>query len=197
MPPAMVQKWAKEKGMSTKEAERRWKKAKVLAAREGRNPEITGIKKDWEYVVGIYRTMMKKKPKAESIDNRCLIECMLYTVINGQSPEHTIDNLTAKLFENDSSIQRKDSTIHVGDSYCADKKLRTFFDGEGKLRFSTEENVLIRPSSDPRLLELIAYADCLEVDNPLFDLFESYLGTLDDLYKRVTDAFSLVSQIET
>jgi len=194
MPPAMVKKWAKEKGMSTKEAERRWAKAKLLASKQGRNPEITGVNKDWEYVVGIYRTMMKKKPKTESLIHKSLIETMIDQVLNGKSPSQLIHSFFASSSSDSTPIRESDNTINVGDSYVQNKNLRTFFDGEGKLRFCTTENVLIRPNSDPRLLELVAYADCLSVDNPLFDVFESYEGSLEDLYDQVTSAYSLVTQ---
>ena len=72
MPPAMVKKWAKDIGMANKEAERRWRKAKLLASREGRNPEQTDQPEDWKYVVGIYKTMMRKRDKAEA-----MVEAML------------------------------------------------------------------------------------------------------------------------
>jgi hypothetical protein len=68
MPAAMVAKWAKEKGMSDKEAERRWDNALLMAAKQGRNPKITKQKDDWRYVVGIFKAMMgKKKKKAEDL----------------------------------------------------------------------------------------------------------------------------------
>lgn len=61
MPPAMVTKWAKEAGISDKEAERRWDNAKLQASKQGRNPEQTKQSADWQYVVGIFKAMMGKK----------------------------------------------------------------------------------------------------------------------------------------
>lgn len=191
MPAAMVAKWAREKGMSDKEAERRWSNAKLMAAKQGRNPEITKQPEDWRYVVGIFKTMMNKhrKKKAESL---------IHTVLQGTTPQDALDECLEEL--HNSLVDRTfdtqqviDTTRVIGISHQAEKPLKTFFDGYGELRFCTEDDILINPNSDSRLQELMLYAEALDVDNPLFDLFETYEGTLDNLYKRVTDAFTLAS----
>lgn len=184
MPAAMVKKWAKEKGMTSKEAERRWKKAKLLAAREGRNPDITNNKEDWKYVVGIYRTMMKKKPK--------VAEHLVCKVIEGGNPTKVIQNILHDLNQN---IPLYNPTINVGEDFSTRGSVKTFFDGTGCLRFCDESYILINPLSDYRLFELTQYADAMGVDSPLFDLLEDYEGPLEDLYRQVTDAFSLADNI--
>lgn len=185
MPAAMVKKWAKEQGFTNKEAERRWKKAKLLASREGRNPEDTGQQGDWKYVVGIYKTMMHKKgPK--------VAEHLICKVLEGMNPANAIHNVLCDLSQNFRSLN---STINVGADFDSRGDLKTFFDGYGNLRFCDENDILINPMSDYRLVELTQYADSLDTDNPLFDLFENYEGSLEELYKKVTDAFSLGTQL--
>lgn len=187
MPPAVVMKWASDKGMSDKEAERRWENAKLMAAKAGRNPEVTKQQDDWRYVMGIFKSMMGKKKTEAAV-------ALVDLVLEGVAPHHALDIYLA---DQRIPIREADDTIGIGVSFDAGMPIKTFFDGLGRLRFCTEDDVLIDPSSDSRLRELMQYADALDVDSPLFDLFESFEGNLATLYKQVTDAFSLVSQIGT
>jgi len=92
MPPAVVTKWAKESGFSTKEAERRWEKAKRLASGAGRNPEVTDQPEDWRYVMGIFKSMMSKneckKPKKSK--KREDVDALIDKVLEGSDPSDVL-----------------------------------------------------------------------------------------------------------
>lgn len=75
-------------------------------------------------------------------------------------------------------------------------KLRSFFDGYGDLRFCTEDDVLIDPSSDPRLEELIEFSNNLPADHELFSVFQSFTGTLDELHQAVVGSYHLAPVLE-
>ena len=123
-----------------------------------------------------------------------IVESLIDSVVDGSTPFNVLHSYIAAPGH---FVLTEDDTISVGVKYDSRGSLRTFFDGYGRLRFCTENDVLINPDSDHRLQELMQYADALDVDNPLFDLFESYEGSLDVLYKQVTDAFSLIPEIGT
>lgn len=74
----------------------------------------------------------------------------------------------------------------TGKAYVDGEALRTFFDGSGELRFASLDDVLIDPTSDERLSELVEYADNVSVDSHLFDLFDTFVGPLAELYAEVT-----------
>jgi hypothetical protein len=118
-----------------------------------------------------------------------LVESLIDLVLEGQRSQ---DVLQIYVIDPRTNIREANDTTGIGVSLDAEVPVKTFFDGSGRLRFCTENDVLIDPSSDSRLQELMQCADALDVDCPLFDLFERFEGTLDSLYKQVTDAFSLV-----
>lgn len=105
MPAAMVMKWAKEKGMSQKEAERRWENAKLMAAKAGRNPEITKKQEDWKYVVGIFKSMMGKKKTEESVMGEKKTENLIELVRSGVDPSALVDSVLDELHEATSDIE--------------------------------------------------------------------------------------------
>lgn len=123
-----------------------------------------------------------------------LVEAMVDSVLAGQTPHHVLQILLAGSVDR---MRGMNESIWTGKPIKAGECLRTYFDSYGDLRFcSLADDVLINPASDSRLQELMQYADALSVDSPLFDLFEAYEGTLEDLYQKVTDAFSLVGVME-
>jgi hypothetical protein len=121
-------------------------------------------------------------------------ESLIDRVVGGQSTHYV---LRSYLAEQQIRSREVIDTIDVGTSFQAGNPIKTFFDGQGRLRFCDENDVLINPASDYRLQKLMQFADALDVDSPLFDLFEQFEGNLDTLYRKVTDAFSLASQIGT
>ena len=78
----------------------------------------------------------------------------------------------------------------VGVKYSG-QKVRSFFDGYGALRFATTNNILINPTSDPRMEELIEYSVGIPADHELGDLFAEFHGSLDDLYNTVKKSWTL------
>jgi len=54
MPTNTVKKWAKEKGMTVKAAEKKWNKAKKLASDENKED-------NYAYTMSIYKKLMKKE----------------------------------------------------------------------------------------------------------------------------------------
>jgi len=68
-------------------------------------------------------------------------------------------------------------------------RLKTYFDCNGDLRFCTEDDVLIDPYSDQQMSEVARISNTLSVDNPLFDIFESFEGTLDELIAAIKSLY--------
>jgi hypothetical protein len=123
-----------------------------------------------------------------------LVEALIDMVVEGQAPEHVLQIPLAGSVDRMHGIN---VPIEIGKQLKAGESIRTYFDSYGSLRFcSLSDDVLINPASDSRLQELMQYADALSVDSPLFDLFESFEGTLEDLYQQVTDGFSLAGMME-
>lgn len=120
------------------------------------------------------------------------VDKLIGMVLEGRSPQYALQIYLADQW---TPLREASDTIGIGVLFDAENPIKTFFDGYGRLRFCTENDVLIDPSSDSRLQELMQYADALDVDCPLFDLFERFEGTLDSLYRKVTDAFYLARQI--
>lgn len=188
MPLPAIYSMAKRAGWSVAKAERAWGKIKdavVGAEIKGGSTIPANFDKwtseMWAYVMGSLRNAMKLKPSVES---------MIESVLRGTHPSEVL-----RKHLSDPSLNFRGVSSTIGTFYHKGESIKTFFDGSGVLRFSTEDDVLINPSSDYRLLELMEYADVMSVDSPLFDLFERYEGSLDSLYRRVTDEYSLISEI--
>jgi hypothetical protein len=120
-----------------------------------------------------------------------LIEQAIGSVADGARPSDVLERCVSRALIHTCEDRRYIRA--TGKAYVDGEAMRTFFDGTGELRFASLDDVLIDPTSDDRLSELVEYADNISVDSELFDLFDTFVGSLGDLYSEVTDNYYMAT----
>lgn len=156
------------KKLSKKEVEDYWKKAKKIATDAGRAD-------DYKYIMGIVKKMLKVESLSAQFTSCILID----SVVNGKSPKSALDDLILG-----HTVQEN----QILDPHLLDAEVCTYFGSEGELKFSTTENVLLDPSENWIMQEIIEFADS---DYPyIIDLLQDYQGSLLNLYEKIRKQYS-------
>lgn len=117
------------------------------------------------------------------------VDKLIDMTLCGRNPatvlEDVVSGSTALLSPATASIHRP------GGSVTSVKVVRSYFDSYGRLKFCTLEDVQVTPDSDPRLQELVQYAELAPADHVILDWLDGYEGPLDEIYRRVTSSFCL------
>jgi hypothetical protein len=82
---------------------------------------------------------------------------------------------------------------HPVDSLLIGSDLRTFFDEEGELRFSSSDGVLLNPTT-PLMKDIKLASEQASADSGIVELLSDYEGSLQDLYDKVFANFTLDEQ---
>lgn len=116
-------------------------------------------------------------------------DLLIEYVLSGTPPKVVLDNAIngsiAPVRHHETSIPR----YSIGGRVLTN--IKAYFDSYGDLRFCTPENVLIDPSIDERLQELINFSESASADHDVLSILNGFEGSLDELYRRVKLNWSL------
>lgn len=170
MPPKALATMAKKFGVSKSKVEDAWEKIKknVIGSKLKSGAVIpedsdkwTG--EMWGYVMGSMRNVLPGMSK---------------------SKESLSDELINKILEGGDAFEIINSIIYPKDRLekaSNYQRVRAFFDPFGDIVFATEENVVIDPSLDARLLDIKEFVDSINPSSEVLDELENFFGDVTEL----------------
>ncbi len=173
MPPPMLKSLADKAGKSLADAEKYYKEAKKQLMKSKGKKEKDLTSKDFKYILGVTKKRLGLKTKP--VESNFEFEDEVFLAMLGVDTTMLIETVIP----------------------TADRQVRSFYDS-GRLCFSTIEDVMLEPNEDSRLgiMTFITNEDWPH-DHPIHELFDSYEGSLSNLYSEFKSLVNLESSLST